>query len=127
MGQAKSGSRARAMRAHRKAVQSEIAAIAAFLEETLGRALVAHMTGVTDSKTVGRWASGQQPRPEAEERLRSIYHVFQLLQEHESPHTIRAWFVGLNPQLKDVSPASALHDGKLRDVLVAAKAFIAGG
>ena len=45
----------------------------------------------------------------------------------EGPYTVRAWFVGLNPQLGDESPAAAVREGRTRDVLVAAKAFLAGG
>jgi hypothetical protein len=53
--------------------------------------------------------------------------VFQLLQEEESAHTIRAWFIGMNPQLNDKAPAMAIREGKTRDALVAAKSFVAGG
>jgi hypothetical protein len=62
-----------------------------------------------------------------EAKLRGAFQVFQLLLTEESPHTVRAWFVGLNPQLDDESPATAISEGRIRDVLVAAKAFLAGG
>lgn len=39
----------------------------------------------------------------------------------------RAWFIGLNPQLDDVSPAEAIHDGRLKEAKAAARAFVAGG
>jgi len=38
-----------------------------------------------------------------------------------------AWFLGLNPQLDDRSPAQSIREGDFRDVLVAAKAFLAWG
>jgi hypothetical protein len=114
--------------AHRKTVQSEIQYIAQFLLETLGSKLVAFIAGVGESKTVQRWASGERnPKPDAEERLRATFQVFQLLQQQESAFTIRAWFIGLNPQLDDIAPARALRDGHLRDVLVAAESYNAGG
>jgi hypothetical protein len=115
--------------AHRTTVQSSIADIASFLQEALGQKLVAFMVGVEDPKTVGRWATeGRSPQnPDAERKLRDAYHVFQLLMTEESPHTVRAWFVGLNPQLDDESPATAISEGRTRDVMVAAKAFLAGG
>lgn len=120
--------RERAGEAHRKTVEAEIQGIARFLEEALGRHLVAFICGVNDPKAVGRWAKGErEPRREAEDRLRAAYQIFQLLQEEESPHTVRAWFIGLNPQLDDESPARALSEGRLRDVLVAARSYIAGG
>lgn len=86
------------------------------------------MVGVEDPKTVGRWAQGQMPRdPEVERRLRDAHQIFRLLLEKESPYTVRAWFVGLNPQLDDESPAAAIKAGNAKDVLVAARAFLAGG
>jgi hypothetical protein len=89
----------------------------------------AFMVGVEDPKTVGRWASERRlPKDlEVERRLRDAHQIFRLLLTKESPYTVRAWFVGLNPQLDDESPAAAIRDGRTRDVLVAAKAFLAGG
>ena len=115
--------------AHRTTVESSIADIAAFLQDALGQKLVAFMAGVEDPKTIGRWASEKRlpQAPEAERKLRDAYHVFRLLMTQESPHTVRAWFVGLNPQLDDESPAAAISEGRTRDVMVAAKAFLAGG
>ncbi|HET6909167.1 MAG TPA: hypothetical protein VFH54_07505 [Mycobacteriales bacterium] len=116
-----------AQAAHARAMKFELPDIVQFLQETLGQKLVAHIADV-DPKTVGRWASGDSsPRPPAEQRLRLAFQVFHLLQEEESPHTIRAWFIGLNPQLDDVAPATAIRDGHLRDALIAARAYIAGG
>lgn len=40
---------------------------------------------------------------------------------------IRAWFVGMNPQLDDDSPAEAIHGGRLKEAMAAARAFAAGG
>lgn len=120
--------RTRTDSAHRTQVSFEIADIAAFLQETLGQRLVAFMAGVSDPKTVGQWIRGaQRPRHESEEHLRTAFQVFHLLQDEESPHTVRAWFIGMNPQLDDVSPAEAIHEGELKDVWVAAKAYVSGG
>ncbi len=33
------------------------------------------------------------------------FQIFHLLQDEESPHTVQAWMIGINPQLDDVSPA----------------------
>lgn len=114
--------------AHRTRVESSPKDKAAYLQDVLGQRLVAHIVGVSDARTVGRWAKGEtEPRPEAEQKLSDAYHIFRLLLTQESPHTVRAWFVGLNPQLDDESPAEAILAGRSRDVLVAAKAFLAGG
>lgn len=115
--------------AHRTTVESTVADIAAFLQEALGQKLVAFMVGVDDPKTIGRWAKAKStPQDsESERKLRDAYQVFRLLVTEESPHTVRAWFVGLNPQLDDESPATAIREGRTRDVLLAARAFLAGG
>lgn len=117
-----------AQTAHRQAAEASTADIVHFLEETLGRTLTAHVAGGVSAKTVRRWVDGERPRRAAEERLRTAFHVFQLLlASGDSEHTVRAWFIGLNPQLDDVAPAQALHEGKLREVMVAAKSFVRGG
>lgn len=114
--------------AHRKAVESTIPDAVAYLQEVLGQKLVAHIAGVSDPRTVARWAAGERaPRTEHEQRLRCAYQTFQLLLAGESPQTVRAWFVGLNPELDDQSPAQSIREGQFRDVLVAAKAFNAVG
>jgi hypothetical protein len=83
---------------------------------------------LSDTRTVARWTSGERaPRANHEQRLRCAYQTFQLLLAEESPHTVRAWFLGLNPQLNDESPAQSIREGAFRDVLIAAKAFLAGG
>jgi hypothetical protein len=114
--------------AHRKSVESSISDVVGYLQEVLGQKLVAHIAGVSDPRTVARWAAGERaPRAEHEQRLRCAYQTFHLLLAEESPHTVRAWFLGLNPQLDDQSPAQSIREGNFRDVLVAAKAFLAGG
>jgi hypothetical protein len=113
--------------AHRSAVESSIPDVVRYLQEVLGQKLVAYIAGVSDARTVARWAAAERsPRGEPEQRLRCAYQIFQLLLAEESPHTIRAWFLGLNPQLDDQSPAQCIREGSFRDVLVAAKAFLAG-
>lgn len=112
--------------AHTTTVKVSISDIAQFLTENLGSALTAFIAGV-DKKTIGRWVNGTAPRTDGERRLRAAFQAFQLVQTVESPHTVRAWFIGMNPQLEDASPAEAIAEGRGRDVMAAARAFIAGG
>lgn len=120
--------RAVAVTAHQKAVTFEVKDIARYLQEALGQRLVAYMAGVEDPKRVGRWAQGDQaPRGEAERRLRAAFQIFHLLVASDSEHVARAWFIGMNPQLEDASPAEVIRDGRLKDALAAARAFVAGG
>lgn len=102
--------------------------IAEFLAEHLGPRLLALTVGV-DGRTVRRWSREADAalRLESEMRLRSAYQVFQMLQEVEAPATIRAWFMGMNPQLDDRSPAEGIRDGDAKAVLAAARAFVNAG
>lgn len=115
--------------AHRQAVVASVGDVASFLQDLLGRRLVAYVAGVKDAKTVSRWASGEvrEVRQESEERIRMAYEVAQLLVQFDSPRIVKAWFIGLNPQLDDVSPAEAIREGKLKEAKAAARAFVAGG
>ena len=95
----------------------------------LSRRLTAYIAGVKDGKTVARWASGEVTdirEPETEQRMRTAYEIAQLLLGDDSPRTVRAWFIGLNPQLGDVPPAEAIREGRLQDAIAAARAFAAG-
>jgi hypothetical protein len=116
--------------AHRQATTASVRDVAAFLQDILSRRLTAYIAGVRDAKTVTRWVNGEitQIRDyEAEQRLRTAYEIAQLLLIEESPRTVRAWFIGLDPSLDDVSPAEAIVEGRLREALVAARAFLAAG
>lgn len=113
--------------AHQEAVRLGTADVAAFLIENLG-ATLAGLIAAVNKRSVDRYAKGEtSPSSEVERRLRSAFQVFQLIQSVESPHTVRAWFIGMNPQLDDVSPAEALGAGQAREVLAAARAFVSGG
>lgn len=114
--------------AHRATVTVDVSSIARFLVESLGAGLVGLLAGV-DRRTAQRWAADRAtaPRADAERHLRDAYHVFQELLPVEAPATIRAWFMGMNPQLDDVSPLEAIAAGKSREVLAAARAFASSG
>ena len=123
-----STSREGTTQAHRTSVESSNCDMAAFLQEALGQKLVAYTVGVSDAKTVGRWAANERtPRGENEERLRAAFYIFRLLSDVEGSHTIRAWFAGLNPLLGEEAPATAVREGRLREAVAAAKAFISDG
>ncbi|MEU1626148.1 XRE family transcriptional regulator [Streptomyces sp. NPDC020096] len=104
-----------------------IADIARFLQDHLGQRLTARITNISDPKQVGKWAAGTSvPQSDKEERLRAALQVFQLIQDAESLYTARAWLIGMNPQLEDEAPAKVIADGRFRDVMVAARAYVDG-
>jgi hypothetical protein len=115
--------------AHRRTASASTNEIARYLEEILGRALVAELAGV-HAKSVDRWTKAEnpeQPRREAEERLRAAFQIAQLLLSEESAHVVRAWMIGLNPQLDDEAPIEAIRAGRLREAMTAAKSYVRGG
>jgi hypothetical protein len=116
--------------AHRQAMTASVQEVAGLLQEVLSRRLTAYIAGVQDGKTVTRWASGvvREIRDhEIEQRLRAAYEIAQMLLADESPQTVRAWFIGLNPELGDTPPAEAIREGRPQDALAAARAFLVGG
>jgi hypothetical protein len=112
---------------HGLATRLEVSALVQLLQDVLGQRLVAVIAGVRDAKAVGKWARGERaPHPEAEQRLRQAFQIAQLLLQHESAETIRAWFMGMNPDLDDRAPALVLAENP-QHVLQAARVFLAHG
>lgn len=113
---------------HREATTSSVANAAVFLRDTLSRQLVAYIVGV-DAKTISRWANQEVERvhQDNERRLRAAFEIALLLTVFEAPAVVRAWFIGLNPQLNDESPAEAIREDRLQEALAAARAFVTGG
>ena len=115
---------------HREATAAPVSEIAGVLQELLSRRLTAYIAGVGDGKTISRWANGEVAEIrdfQQEQRLRGTYEIVQLLLKAESAQTVKAWFIGLNPQLGDVAPAEAIREGRLKEAFAAARAFTVGG
>jgi len=112
--------------AHNSATQISAQDISGALARVLGRQLLNVIVG-KGPRTIQRWIAGDSvPMAEDERRLRNAYQVYMLLSTVEGDHTIRAWFMGMNPQLEDESPAEALAAGQTRNVMAAARAFANG-
>jgi len=115
-------------RAHRESIENSTSDVAKQLLEDLGPKLVSHMLNLADRQTVAAWATGDSnPRQANEDRLRDVFHIYSVLRSNNSKHTIRAWFIGMNPLLADESPASVIADGRMQDALIAAKSFVTTG
>jgi hypothetical protein len=115
--------------AHEQAIHTGVREAARIVLDTLGGTLAAYVLGVKDRKTVQRWAAGTVAtiRPEYEATLRGVLEIIVLLSRFEDPETVRAWFLGMAPELDDIAPARAVHDGRLPQAMNAARAFIAHG
>lgn len=119
----------KASAAHQSAVTAPMVSVVKELSSLLTRDLTAYLAKVSDAGTVSRWATGTvtNVRPKYEQKLRLTFEIVQLFKaEDYSDQTIRAWFLGLNPHLEDDPPVEAIREGRLKETLAAARAFIAG-
>ena len=107
--------------------------VAKELIDILGAKLVAYIAGVREARAVQQYADeSRSPRhPAIEPRLRLALRVARLISRHDSKEVAQAWFIGLNPQLSDRSPARLLREGEIDEVgpeiIAAARAFVVGG
>lgn len=109
--------------AHQRAVESELTSAVKSLVETLGKALVAVIVN-RDVRTISRWVAGHGPNGDDEQRrVIDTLQIVELLLSGDSPTTVRAWFMGMNPQLDDDNPAEVLAQGRAREVMAAARAY----
>lgn len=106
-----------------RAPSNDVAQIVKELLDAFGPSLLAFVMDV-DTRSLHRWAAGTGVRYESEKRLRDVYGIYRLLLEKEEPPTVRAWFMGMNPQLDDLSPAEVVREASARDVMAAARAFL---
>jgi hypothetical protein len=112
--------------AHRQAMSVPLTELVGSLSGLLTRRVAARIAGVKDGKTITRWATGEITEVrdfEVEQRLRTSYEIAQILRASEPDPTVRAWFLGINPYLHDISPLDALAAGQLKEAIGAARAF----
>lgn len=114
---------------HRRAITTDVSTVTKTLQTHLGQALLAVIVNA-QPRTIARWVSGQSTPSAATERLlRDVAQVFDVITTVDTPAVARAWFMGMNPQLDDNSPAEVLAEdtGATRAVMAAARAYVAGG
>jgi hypothetical protein len=98
-----------------------------YLQQLFGQRLTAVIADVDDTRAVGRWIQGAELPAVAQNRLRDAYHVIKLIELAESRETAQSWFLGMNPNLNDQSPAQLIVDDVAsggEHVLRAARTFL---
>jgi hypothetical protein len=104
-----------------------LTSVVSSLMEQLGDALTGVIADVSDAAEVHAWAEGSRvPDALTERRLRDAFLVTQIMLQAESPETVRAWFVGMNPTLGDEAPALVIAEDP-KAVVEAAYTFLANG
>lgn len=111
---------------------SESAAIAEYLQEVLGRKIVAYACGLRDPRMVGQWASHKsEPRSPADVRLRQLYQAVRLISDAYGAEAAKAWLFVPNSRLNFRAPAYALRYAKTFDdmqrIVPAALSLVGGG
>jgi hypothetical protein len=84
--------------------------LAEWLEVTLGPRLVAYALGVTPSE-VCRFAQGEAPDAEIEQRLRHLHTAIWFIASTDGPGTAHDWLMQPNPLLENRAPAELLRGG----------------
>src|SRR5438105_4316390 len=104
---------------HAQAMRVPLPEAAEALYRLLTGKIAAYMLGVKDVRTLSRWAAGEtrEIRVEHEARLRAAYEIATLLLHFDAPETVRAWFIGMNPELADVAPIEIIHQNRLQEAL----------
>lgn len=111
---------------HLAATRMNIHDLVRELIENVGAVIVQTMAGVRDRTSPYKWAKpdGPDPRPEIESRLRLGYRVWKTLEMAEGRHVALAWLMGANPRLEENLPVLYIQQGRTRDVIGAAEAFV---
>lgn len=113
---------------HAATARMDVHQIARELVNGLGPTLVAAMTGSKDRKLPSKWAKddGPTPSPDFTRRLQFGHRAWRALSAEESEHVARAWLIGGNPYLGEVTPITAIREDRGGDVMKAVDAFLRG-
>ncbi len=110
---------------HRKT--SQVQRAVKYLQAHLGAPTTAYLSGADDAVVVDRWLEGERPEEVRWRRLRHAYEATRCLVEAYDDTTAQSWFLGMNPSLREESPARLLRNSRdsriFRDVVLAAREF----
>lgn len=117
--------------AHRETLRLPAAVIIKRLVELVGRKLTAYIGGARDVHVIDEWLAGGLPDDDTDQRLRVAFQLISMLSEHEDTKVVKAWLIGLNPELGDHSPLRLLREVGLRtagpNIMGAARNFLVSG
>lgn len=123
------------MAAHERLIRMSDQDLAVAVRERLGAKLTAYIAGVSATRVVHQWASGDREigSQATRTRLGCAYRAASVIGDAgDSDRTVQAWFQGMNPMLEDRSPARVLNEADpdgddAAQVLAAARQFAAVG
>ena len=116
---------------YRESLNRDFKDIVGYLAENIGFKLTAYIAHRRHTDRVQAWMDGKESYGDVEARLRLAFRVVMLLRHRDAPSVVAAWLQGLNPELDDRVPVTMLREGapetEGKEVLAAARAFVAGG
>ncbi len=102
----------RASEVEREATLQPVGELAAYLQETLGQRMAAHVAGLDHAKQIGRYVRGEAtPRELVARRILEGYKVVRMLVDAYDATTAKAWLFGTNTRLDDRAPIDVLGLG----------------
>jgi hypothetical protein len=106
---------------------SQVKKTVQYLEAHLGAPTTAYLSGADDTLAVDRWLEGERPDDLGWRRLQHAYQATRCLVEAYDDMTAQSWFLGMNPSLREESPARVLRNTRdsriFKDVVLAAREF----
>lgn len=112
-----------AVRLHAQLTGLSFQQITSDLHQILGREMLSEISG-RDVRTVTRWVSGDAAPTLASERLlRNVYQIAAVIERSADADSCRAWFMEMNPLLEEDDPVTALADGRMKQVMGAARTW----
>lgn len=113
------------MDAYTQSIHEPLATVATTLHSNLGATLTAFIADTRSRQVVYQWAAGDvEPRRESSQRLRFAYRAWLEISADSGPDVARAWFIGSNPRLGELSPAEEIRAGHFPEVRAAVTAFL---
>jgi hypothetical protein len=114
---------------HQEAHREEASHMVTVLQENLSSDLVAYIAG-RSLRVPGRGSQAKSFRIDpksVEDKVRTAFEILMLISRFDSSSAAKYWFLGMNSHLGGLIPADAIRRGRLKEAIVAARAFVAGG
>lgn len=116
---------------YRESLGRTFGEIVRYLADNIGYKLTAYVAKRRHTDRVQAWIDGEKPYGDVDARLRLAFRVVMLLRQRDDALVVVAWLQGLNPELDERVPIAMLREGapetEGKEVLAAARAFVAGG
>ena len=112
------------LQAYKESLRLRPDTIAAYVIEKVGQRIGVLGTGLSDARSLRKWAEGGEVRASNEGRLRLLYRVARTIEIVYDQETARAFLRSTSPYLGDRAPIEAIADEDDEVVLEAVRYFL---